>query len=72
MSQMQNSGVLLQEAELDATGFICHEGDSSLSAFLSALPKLECVKLRSDVRAVEYHSTLNHLPHLKRKHWEAL
>ena len=64
--------LLLQEIELDATCFICHEGDSSLAAFLIALPKLESVKLRSDARAVNYHSALSHLSGVKRKQWEAL
>ena len=64
--------LILQDIELDATCFICHEGDSSLAAFLSALPKLESVRLRSDVRAVDYHSALTHLRGLKRTHWEAL
>ena len=63
---------LLQEIELDATCFICHEGSSSLAAFLNELPRLEGVKLRSDVRAVDYNSALTHLSGLKRKQWEAL
>ena len=63
---------MVQDIELDATCFICHEGDSSLAAFLSALPNLESVRLRSDIRAVDYHSALTHLRGLKRTHWEAL
>ena len=63
---------MMQDIELYATCFICHEGDSSLAAFLSALPKLESVRLRSDVRAVNYNSALTHLSGVKRTHWEAL
>lgn len=64
--------LMLQKLELDATCFICHEGDASLAAFLGALPQLQSVKLRSDLRAVDYQSALTRLPDLKCKHWEAI
>ena len=71
-NRSQSMCPLLQELEVEATCFICQKGDSSMAAFLNALPRLESVRLRSDVRAVEYHSALTHLSGLKRKQWEVL
>lgn len=62
----------MQELKLEATCFICDDGGTSMTSFLTGLEHLRTVTLRSQAKAVNYGPMLRELPHVKDSQWDPL